>query len=104
MAGSKLRLFARPSANGSPTWIPEKFPIPGSRHESDVSSTGFSLWILILYEEKDRGLKRWREKGSYSFCHSKRSEESLLLFRGKNRREVPRFARIDKINYLSTRL
>ena len=34
------------------------------------------------------------------FCLSiKRSEESLFLFMGLNRREIPRFARNDKINY-----
>jgi hypothetical protein len=33
------------------------------------------------------------------FCHSERSEESLLLFSGLDRREIPRFARNDKINY-----
>src|SRR5271165_669796 len=31
------------------------------------------------------------------FCHSERSEESLLLFRRINRREIPRSARNDKI-------
>ena len=31
------------------------------------------------------------------FCHSERSEESLFLFRGVNRREIPRFARNDKM-------
>src|ERR1700686_4085415 len=39
------------------------------------------------------------EKGPHSFCHSERSEESLFLFMGLNRREIPRFARNDKINY-----
>src|SRR5579863_2670313 len=39
------------------------------------------------------------EKGPHSFCHSERSEESLFLFLGFNRREIPRFARNDKINY-----
>jgi hypothetical protein len=39
------------------------------------------------------------KKGSHSFCHSERSEESLFLFMGLNRREIPRFARNDKINY-----
>src|SRR5579863_10729958 len=38
-------------------------------------------------------------KGPHSFCHSERSEESLFLFIGINRREIPRFARNDKINY-----
>src|ERR1700674_4329422 len=39
------------------------------------------------------------EKGPHSFCHSERSEESLLIFMGLKRREIPRFARNDKINY-----
>jgi hypothetical protein len=39
------------------------------------------------------------EKGPHSFCHSERSEESLFLFMELNRREIPRFARNDKINY-----
>src|SRR5258708_15295380 len=33
------------------------------------------------------------------FCHSERSEESLLLFMSRNRREIPRSARNDKIKY-----
>src|ERR1700683_4451637 len=33
------------------------------------------------------------------FCHSERSEESLFLFMLLNRREIPRFARNDKIDY-----
>jgi len=39
------------------------------------------------------------EKTSPEFCHSERSEESLFLFMGPNRREIPRFARNDKKNY-----
>src|ERR1700686_5446727 len=39
------------------------------------------------------------EKGPNAFCHSERSEESLFLFMESNRREIPRFARNDKINY-----
>jgi hypothetical protein len=35
----------------------------------------------------------------YPFCHSERSEESLFLFLGSNRGEIPRFARNEKINY-----
>src|SRR5580700_12306503 len=39
-------------------------------------------------------------KASLPFCHSERSEESLLLFLNSNRREIPRFARNDnKINF-----
>jgi hypothetical protein len=38
-------------------------------------------------------------KRAPSFCHSERSEESLFLFLGLNRREIPRFARNDKIGY-----
>src|SRR5271169_2276857 len=38
-------------------------------------------------------------KTPHAFCHSERSEESLFLFMGLNRREIPRFARNDKINY-----
>src|SRR6202521_5334633 len=43
--------------------------------------------------------KQTAEKGPHSFCHSERSEESLFLFMGLNPREIPRFARNDKINY-----
>src|SRR6266481_7779176 len=43
-------------------------------------------------------LEKAAEKGPHSFCHSERSEESLFLFSGSNRREIPRFARNDKIN------
>jgi hypothetical protein len=39
------------------------------------------------------------EKTPPEFCHSERSEESLFLFMGPNRREIPRFARNDKIKY-----
>src|SRR5216683_40480 len=39
------------------------------------------------------------EKGAHTVCHSERSEESLFLFMGLNRREIPRLARNDKINY-----
>jgi len=39
------------------------------------------------------------EKAPPSFCHSERSEESLFLYLNLNRREIPRFARNDKINY-----
>ena len=39
-----------------------------------------------------------------TFCHSERSEESLLLLRGLNQREIPRFARNDKMNYFFRRL
>src|ERR1700674_5032715 len=39
------------------------------------------------------------EKVPHSFCHSERSEESLFLFMELNRREIPRFAWNDKINY-----
>src|SRR5271166_2927983 len=39
------------------------------------------------------------QKAPKAFCHSERSEESLLLFMGLNRREIPRSARNDKINY-----
>jgi hypothetical protein len=41
------------------------------------------------------------EKGLHCFCHSERSEESLFLFMGLNRREIPRFAQNDKMNYFS---
>jgi hypothetical protein len=44
------------------------------------------------------GLNRLRKK-TPTFCHSKRSEESLFLFLGLNRGEIPRFAWNDKINY-----
>src|SRR5579863_878484 len=43
--------------------------------------------------------KQAAEKGPHSFCHSERSEESLFLFMGLYRREIPRFARNEKINY-----
>src|SRR5579862_6704433 len=33
------------------------------------------------------------------FCHSERSEESLFLFLNLIRKEIPRFAQNDKINY-----
>jgi hypothetical protein len=42
------------------------------------------------------------EKGPHSFCHSEvaaATEESLFLFMELNRREIPRFAQNDKINY-----
>jgi hypothetical protein len=39
------------------------------------------------------------EKVPSFFCHSERSEESLLLFLGLDGREIPRFARNDKINH-----
>jgi len=38
------------------------------------------------------------ENGPDAFCHSERSEESLFLFMVSNSREIPRFARNDKIN------
>jgi hypothetical protein len=38
-----------------------------------------------------------------SFCHSERSEESLLFFIGENRREILRFAQNDKREKLSER-
>jgi hypothetical protein len=38
------------------------------------------------------------------FCHSERSEESLFLFVRVHRREIPRSARNDKINYFSRSL
>src|SRR6202140_5538857 len=41
------------------------------------------------------------DKGPHSFCHSERSYEFLFLFMGLNRREIPRFARNDKINTFS---
>jgi hypothetical protein len=41
------------------------------------------------------------EKMPSPFCHSERSEESLFLFLGLNRGEIPRFARNDKKNLLS---
>jgi hypothetical protein len=34
-----------------------------------------------------------------TFCHSERSEESLLDFSSRKEREIPRFARTDKTNY-----
>jgi hypothetical protein len=40
------------------------------------------------------------EKAPHAFCHSERSEESLLLFMGLNRGGIPRFARNDKIKCL----
>jgi hypothetical protein len=33
---------------------------------------------------------------NFTFFHSERSEESLLLFLARERREIPRFARNDK--------
>jgi hypothetical protein len=51
--------------------------------------------ILVLVEQASEAA----EKGPHSFCHSERSEESLFLFMELNRREIPRFARNDKINY-----
>jgi len=39
------------------------------------------------------------KKNLPEYCHSERSEESLFLFIGPNRREIPRSARNDKINY-----
>jgi hypothetical protein len=33
------------------------------------------------------------------FCHSERSEESLFDLTPQKEREIPRFARNDKINY-----
>jgi hypothetical protein len=38
-------------------------------------------------------------KHATNFCHSERSEESLFVFLDLNRREIPRFARNDKIDY-----
>ena len=46
------------------------------------------------------GKSELSEKATPNFCHSERSEESLLLFSGLNPREIPRFARNDKINYI----
>src|ERR1700685_2510610 len=43
-------------------------------------------------------------KRAPSFCHSERSEESLFLFLVSNRREIPRFARNDKIGHIFRRL
>src|ERR1700683_3032129 len=40
------------------------------------------------------------EKVPHTFCHSERSEESLFLFMRLNQREIPRFARNDKIDYV----
>jgi hypothetical protein len=43
--------------------------------------------------------KQAAEKTPPEFCHSERSEESLFLFKEPNRREIPHFARNDKVNY-----
>jgi len=51
--------------------------------------------MLVLYVTA----KQAAEKEHHSFCHSERSEESLLLFTVLNRREIPHFARNDKIDY-----
>ena len=46
------------------------------------------------------GKSELSEKATPNFCHSERSEESLLLFTGSNPREISRFAQNDKINYI----
>jgi hypothetical protein len=43
-----------------------------------------------------RGLQAVKQKRP-TLCHSERSEESLIPLSGANRREIPRFARNDKV-------
>src|ERR1700739_396344 len=63
----------------------------------------FCLCPLLQHEPLPCAQKEAAEKGPHSFCHSERSEESLFLFMELNRREIPRFARNDKINYFFRR-
>src|SRR5258708_38941208 len=51
-----------------------------------------------------RSLDRAAKLHAHPFCHSERSEESLFLFAGLNRRKIPRSARNDKINYFFSNL
>jgi hypothetical protein len=66
----------------------------------EQASACLVLIFAALSEVKRKQAEQAAEKGPHSFCHSERSEESLFLFMGLNRREIPRFARNDKINYL----
>jgi hypothetical protein len=46
-----------------------------------------------------RAAEQAAEKRLHFFCHSERSEESLILFVSVKRREIPRSARKGKRNY-----
>jgi hypothetical protein len=46
-----------------------------------------------------RAMRNRLRKNSPPFCHSERSEKSLLGFSPGKEREIPRFARNDELNY-----
>jgi hypothetical protein len=68
-----------------------------TRNEEDLKS-----WMAGLRnpcQPETPQAKQAAEKGPHTFCHSERSEESLFLFMGLDRREILRFAQNDKIDY-----
>src|ERR1022692_2474854 len=66
---------------------------------SRPNSIGLQGLKPLFFRSLNVAAEQAAEKAPPPFCHSERSEESLFLFLNLNRREIPRFARNDKINY-----